>query len=193
MRKRQLLACAMPALLAGCGSLPPFYESHAGTQVASLRVLTLMQGSTFVTTAARLDCKKDPDGKRLGMFSPWLAGDWTGERAGLDHKLSLPGGEGLPHNMFSEWAIDADVPFIVHASAVIRGGGSGFVTGTTYVANNVEINNVAGFTPKAGHVYEIVYGIGPAKPELRLFEVQREEGGQVTRQSVPFDLGNQGC
>jgi hypothetical protein len=61
------------------------------------------------------------------------------------------------------------------------------------LTGGVEVDDVAGFTPQAGHVYEVVYALGPTKPELRLFEVIREDGGRVTRQPLPFDLGAKSC
>ena len=110
----------------------------------------------------------------------------------MNHKLSLAGGEGLPYALFSEWKIDAEKPFFIHAYAVIHGG-TGYVVGTTYVANNAEVNDAAGFTPHAGHTYEIVYGLNEGKPELHLFEMGAGASGQVSRIQLPFDLGSLRC
>ena len=186
-----MLSLLSPMVLMGCAQ-PPFYESHAGAPVANLRVLTGMQGTTFFTTRAQLDCKKDSDDSRLGVFSPMLFGDFVKERAGVNHKLSLPGGEGLPYTMFSEWKIDAEKPFFIHAYAVIHGG-TGYVVGNTYVANNTEVNDAAGFTPHADLTYEVTYGLNEGKPELHLFEIATGDTGQVTRTRLPFDLGSLRC
>jgi hypothetical protein len=72
-------------------------------------------------------------------------------------------------------------------------GGAGYVVGLTYVANNAEVNDAAGFTPHAGHTYEIVFGLNEGKPELHLFEMGAGDSGQVKRMQLPFDLGSLRC
>ena len=191
MLNKMPLALLLSVALMGCAQTP-FYESRHGDQVASLRVVSDVQhGSTFVTTSSGLDCKKDPNGARLGGFSPMLHGDFFLESNGLNHKLSLPGAEGLAYNMYSEWKVDAARPLFLRATAVVSG--SGYVVGTTYVANNGEINAVAGFTPRTGEVYEVVYGFDGARPKLRLYEVAKQGDGRTVKTQLPFDLGSLDC
>ena len=191
MIRKLPLACSTLLLLAGCESTP-FYENHPDVESASLRMLTRMPGSTSFTTTSQLDCRKSPDARRLGTFSPFVVGDFFAERAGQDHKLSLPGDEDLRDDMYTDWKIDAGRPFLVQALAVVPGG-PGMLVGKTYVVGNTTLVVVAGFTPQAGHVYEIDYVGAARKPELRLFELLRQDDGRTDRKPMAFDQGSKVC
>jgi len=185
------LACSTLLLLAGCESTP-FYENHPDVESASLRVLTRMPGSTSFSTTSQLDCRKSPDARRLGTFSPFVVDGFFAERAGQNHKLALPGEEGLRDDMYADWKIDAGRPFLVHAQAVVPGG-PGMLVGKTYVEGNTTLDVVGGFTPQAGHVYEIDYARPARQPELRLFELVRQDDGRTERRPVAFDQGSKVC